>query len=591
MFGGTALLALLISASTSNGQSFVQPSAAQWRTLNATVQGRLLTTAPFARPCFQQAAAGTLGNFSAEQCEAVQKDYLDPFALTAALGAYTNGQWETCQSTGAGCLLDQTNPRNPLADAPPKVCSQGSVPEFAVQSDLPRVPRFQLSDDIFQINVLTPDDVVAGFKFSKATGVPLVIKNTGHDYKGRSSGAGALSLWTHDLKSIQLENNFVPQNCPKTTAGKHAVTVGAGIQFSDLVAFADANKVTIPTGGCITVGAAGGYTQGGGHGLLSNTFGLGVDRVLQYEVVTPRGEHLIVNECSNPDLFWAMRGGGGGTFGVVLKMTTLVFPEQTFIGARGTYDGSIETNRRQFVQFMANHSLELTQQSWGSYIVADSNIILANPKLTLDAANASIAKLRDFMTKTLGGTFTLTVEPNYKALFDNYISSFPAASGINLALASRFIPVEHFQTPSQSKALSDALDSVADKVDLTLMFQTTPFLFGGNNNTSVNPIWRKSIWQVILVKTWNFDASVSEISSTYSELTAATDVLREMTPDSGGYLNESDVYEPDHEVSFWGANYDRLLEIKNKYDPDHLLDVWHGVGWLGKQNSKYKCYI
>ncbi|KAJ7579762.1 FAD-binding domain-containing protein [Mycena floridula] len=574
MLGGAALFTLLISASISNGQSFVQPSAAQWSALNATVQGRLINVIPFPRPCFQQAAPGTLGNFSAAQCETVQNNYLDHVTLTSAAGAYVNTQWETCQSTGAGCLLDFTNPINSLATAPPKVCNQGSVPNFA-------------------INVATANDVVAGFNFAKTTGVPLVIKNTGHDFEGRSSGAGALSLWTHNLKSMQLVNNFVPQNCPKTTIGKNAVTFGAGVQFSEVLEFASTNKVTIPTGGCDSVGAAGAYVQGGGHGILSNTFGLAVDRVLQYEVVTPQGSHLIVNECTNSDLFWALRGGGGGTFGVVLSMTTLVFPEQTFVGAHGTFDSTVGTNRAQFIQFMTDNAVGLAQQGWGSYVLSASGIVLVNPKLSLSAATTSLAALQTFMTTTLGGTFTLTLEANYKDVYNKYIILINIPTGFGIAVASRFIPVKYFNTTSQRNALSTALQNIATSGTVAEVdfFQTTPLLYGPNSNTSVNPVWRESVWEVLLANVWNFDASVSEIAKSYSDLTAAADILRAMTPDSGGYLNEADVYEPNYQASFWGANYDRLLAIKNKYDPDHLLDVWHGVGWLGEQNSKYQCYI
>lgn len=60
--------------------------------------------------------------------------------------------------------------------------------------------------------------------------------------------------------------------------------------------------------------------------MLSNNFGLGADRVLQYRVVTPQGKYLTANACQNTDLFYALRGGGGGTFGVVMESTFLAEP-------------------------------------------------------------------------------------------------------------------------------------------------------------------------------------------------------------------------------------------------------------------------
>ncbi|KAJ7590278.1 FAD-binding domain-containing protein [Mycena floridula] len=578
MLGGTALLTLSVSAS---GYSLVQPDFSKWLALNATIQGRLINGIPFARPCFQQAAPEILGTFNAEACETVKEHYLDHRNYAPVSCVCLGTQWETCQRTGASCLLDRTNSNNSTADTPPRVCSQGSIPQFA-------------------INVSTVQDVIAGFKFSKDTGVPLVIKNTGHDLKGRSGGPGTLSLWVHNFKSVGQVSKCLDPNstgCQRCKSRTISFLKIAGVQFADLLTFADEKKMTIPTGGCSSIGAAGGYVPGGGHSLLSNVFGLGVDRILEYEVVTPQGDHIVVNECSHPDLFWALRGGGGGTFGVILRVSTRAFPEMSFIGALGTYDSSDVTKRRQFFQFVTNHSLELAQQGWGTYVLPGL-FILANPKLALGDANTSTQSLRKFFTTILGGNFTLTLEPNYKALFDNYISLGNVATGLPLTMSSRFIPVENFQSAGQLNALSDALDSIADKVDVTSIFATTPFLFGATNNTSVNPVWRTSIWQagpaihpVTLANTWSFESTPSEIAKKYSELTAANDILRALTPGSGSYLNEADVYEPDHEASFWGNNYPRLLEIKKKYDPDHLLDVWHGVGWRGAQDPRYKCYI
>lgn len=174
-------------------------------------------------------------------------------------------------------------------------------------------------------------DVAAAFEFSRHTGVPVVVKNTGHDYMGRSSGPGTLGVWTHHLKSIYYNKAFIPQGCKKTADEAPAVTFGSGAQFSDLLQFANENNVTIPGGSDATVGVGGGYLQGGGHSPLSNIFGLAVDRVLEYEIVVPTGDLLVANECQNPDLFFALRGGGGGTFGVVMQVTTQALPRAELV--------------------------------------------------------------------------------------------------------------------------------------------------------------------------------------------------------------------------------------------------------------------
>lgn len=81
-----------------------------------------------------------------------------------------------------------------------------------------------------------------------------------------------------------------------------------------------------------TVGAICGYLQGGGHGPASHEFGLGADQVLEYQVVLASGEHVTANACQHKDLFTALRGGGGGTYGIVTSVTVKAFPERPALG-------------------------------------------------------------------------------------------------------------------------------------------------------------------------------------------------------------------------------------------------------------------
>jgi FAD/FMN-containing dehydrogenase len=183
--------------------------------------------------------------------------------------------------------------------------------------------------NLLQIEVESPEDVQYAFGFSKVSKIPLVIKNTGHDYKGRSSAPGSLALWMHKLKSITRDEKFVPEGCPADFAANDAVTMGAGVQWREAYQFADKHDITLAGGSDEAVGAVGGWLQGGGHGALSNTLGLGIDRVLQFKVVTPDGSYRTANACQNQDLFWALRGGGGGTFGVVMEATEKAAPKLT----------------------------------------------------------------------------------------------------------------------------------------------------------------------------------------------------------------------------------------------------------------------
>ena len=141
--------------------------------------------------------------------------------------------------------------------------------------------------------------------------IRLVVKSSGHDYIGRSAAPNALSIWTHHLKQTPaMHTSFRPRGCPASVViDGSAVTVGAGAQMDELYAALDAVNQTIVGGGGKTV-SVGGYLTGGGHGLLAPRHGLGADQVLEMELVTPRGDLVVANECQNQRLFWAMRGVG-----------------------------------------------------------------------------------------------------------------------------------------------------------------------------------------------------------------------------------------------------------------------------------------
>ena len=112
-----------------------------------------------------------------------------------------------------------------------------------------------------------------------------------------------------------------------------AVKVGAGVLGFEVLEAAHARDLVVLTGACPTVGVAGGYTQGGGHSALSTTFGLAADQTLEFEIVTATGQFVKASHTENADLHWALSGGGGGTYGVVISLTVRTHHESTVGGA------------------------------------------------------------------------------------------------------------------------------------------------------------------------------------------------------------------------------------------------------------------
>lgn len=178
---------------------------------------------------------------------------------------------------------------------------------------------------LYAVNASDASDYRQTIAFSRKHNIRLVIRNTGHDYMGKSTGTGALALWTHHLK----EKTIIDYNSAGYT-GK-AMKVGAGVQASEAQGLAKANGFVIVEGDCPSVGIAGGYTQGGGTSPLGSSFGLAADQVLEWEVVTVDGKLLLVKPDS--DLYWALTGGGGGSFAIVLSMTVKLHQDRPTAGA------------------------------------------------------------------------------------------------------------------------------------------------------------------------------------------------------------------------------------------------------------------
>ncbi|KAF8598983.1 FAD-binding domain-containing protein [Ceratobasidium sp. AG-I] len=573
------MISLLVYFALLGSTAATSPHAvpkAEWDALNSTVGGRLTRGVPFARACFENVGANVTSG--GPDCASVQANYGSGDFRAGLYGATMKTQWEICQKTDQGCLLDSTTPTNATAFSPPRVCNQGSVAHY-------------------YIDVREASDATQGFAFSKRTGVPLVIKNSGHDFIGRSSAPGSLALWVHNIQYINYSTSFVPEGCK--TKALPGLTYGAGQDLQSLFSFAEANNITFVGGSSFTVAAAGGWVQGGGHSILTNTHGLGVDRVLQFRVVTPDGKLRVANACQNKDLFWALRGGGGGTFGVVLEATSEVIPNalstMTFRWDLAPTPGNI----RKLIEIVAENSVQWSREGWGGYIYATTST-LANPRLNQSDAEASMKPLTDFLKVATdgagGGPGTgaqvyWTRYPSFLPLWQQIMST-PVSAGTNTALSSRLIPRSLFK-PSTTAALVNAtVEAIMRAGGVAAVYLVTPFSYPDPKlQTSVTPLWRTAVWHVVTLIDWPWDGGLAGAKAAYAKASDAIKPLRDLTPGGGAYQNEADVYEPAASASFWGTNYPALLAIKKKYDPNGLLDCWHCVGWKGNTTSVASCYL
>jgi len=211
-------------------------------------------------------------------------------------------------------------------------------------------------------------DVAAAVDFARDCGVGLVIKGAGHDYLGRSSAPESLLIWTHRMREVTVHDAFRPAGTDGP--GVPAISVGAGTRWLEAYQAAAGHGRYVQGGGCVTVGAAGGFPQGGGFGSFSRRYGTAAGNVLEAEVVLASGEIVVANEARHPDLFWALRGGGGGTFGVVTRLTMRTYPiPETRITVRGAIRASGDAEFRRLLTELARFLPGLCNDRWGEQVM------------------------------------------------------------------------------------------------------------------------------------------------------------------------------------------------------------------------------
>lgn len=255
------------------------PSPGIWSLFNLTLSGALIKTVPLAAPCYTNT-----GIYSPSACKTVRESWSDPrFHVNDPTSAmFPLYQGRTCMPTDG--------------DPSSSNCTLGGYAAYSVA--VTKVSHIQLA-----------------LNFARNLNLRLVVRNTGHDFGDKSIGAGALSVWTHKLKDVRFIESY---SCGGSGGTQRytgpAFRLGAGIETEEVYKAAEANNVTVVGGECRTVGMAGGYIAGGGHSPMSSIAGMGADQVLEMDVVLPSGRFVTVNEESYPDLFWALRGGGGSKF-------------------------------------------------------------------------------------------------------------------------------------------------------------------------------------------------------------------------------------------------------------------------------------
>jgi FAD/FMN-containing dehydrogenase len=469
----------------------------------------------------------------------------------------------------------------------------------------------------------SPQDIVAAVNFAREGKVTLVVKGTGHDYLGRSNAQDSLLVWTHRMRTVTSHDAFKIAGGPSGDPGVPAISVGAGARWLEAYVAATAAGRYVQGGGCTSVGAAGGFIQGGGFGSFSKRYGTGAAGVLEMEVVTADGLVIVANEAQNQDLFWALRGGGGGTFGIVTRVTLLAHPIPQWVGAvRGRITAKSDGAFKELVvRLLRFYETTLNNEHWGEkFVIRGDNSIyfeMTSLDLTVEQVRAIwkpflgwVASQPDALTQSL----TFPVIP-FKYLWDAawWQQNLPAnivldprprqpmtqfwwagnqgeASAFIRSYQSRWLPISML-SDTAAPALADILIAASKQWGITLQFNKglsgmPQEAVARERRTSVNPVVLDAACLIIVASDENgvypgltgHEPNMAQAKAVAERIGRAMKLIRDATPGSGAYVNEADYFEPEWQRSFWGENYPRLLAIKKRVDPDNLFRVHHGIG-------------
>lgn len=400
----------------------------------------------------------------------------------------------------------------------------------------------------------TPESVAVCIQWAKQNNVPLAMRNGGHSYEGFSQSAGIV-IDVRMMDSIGLNDD-----------GSQA-TIGAGAVLGRVYeAIANKGRV-IPAGSCPTVGVTG-HTTGGGYGLLARPFGLAADSLTQVEMVNAQGQLLTVNATENADLFWAIRGGGGGNLGIITELqfkTHVTKKVVTFICA-----WSLKKNVAAQVF-----------KAWQEWAPNAPHGITSLIKFSKEASGTIAVRLvgqtvgtETELTKELkNNIFKVKAPDKYTPQSKAFIDAVKQFSG------DKTFPAKLTYPSVYMKGKSDYVKQVISDEGHDVLFTHLPSgiavifdSYGGQiralkDNDTAFPHRENTISSVQYYTEW------SKPEDTAKKLKTLSDYYGRLRPymSGGAYVNYCDVDLKNYAEAYWGGNLARLIDIKAAHDPENIF--------------------
>jgi FAD/FMN-containing dehydrogenase len=508
--------------------------------------------------------------------------------LLAACGGTANSSNTAHASTAGNALTPSPTERPTPTAADWQALAKSIHGPLVRQGDSEYTSGYQLFNtrfDNIQPTALayctSTGDVQACLDFVRRYSVSFALRSGGHSYAGYSTTTGlVIDVTRINAITVDIHNA--------------QTTIGAGAQLIDVYATLAQYGLALPSGSCPTVGITG-ITLGGGIGVLSRKFGLTCDNLLAAQVVVADGRVLTCDASQNTDLFWALRGGGGGNFGVVTSLTFQAHPVNRLavFTLNWSWDQAVK-----MVDAWQNWAPQVPDELWSNCLLLATTTKQASPIARVNGVYVgNVASLNPLVQQLIN---KIGVDP-----ISSYISNagllntmLAEAGCYGKSIAECHLPsqnpegqLERDTYGARSDYISQALPSQGISVlvnEITSRQSSSTLGKGGilldASGGAINRVaadatafvHRNDLFLIQYIANWNPGDSNSIIAANNSWLAETWQGMRPYVS-GAAYQNYIDPDLTDWSKAYYDTNLPRLSKIKAAYDPNNLFHFKQSV--------------
>jgi len=415
-------------------------------------------------------------------------------------------------------------------------------------------PRWDGHRPVAIVEATTPQDVSETIRFARRYGLAVRTKAGGHSYVGASTANGVIVVSVSRMTAVRYR------------AADATVRVGAGAKLYPVHRALAAHGRTIPTGTCPTVGAAG-LTLGGGLGVASRQYGLTSDQLVSARLVTADGVIRTASGSTNPDLLWALRGGGGGNFGVVTLLEYRTQPTTSL----GFFLLSFPwPNAAAVVRGWSRRIKVMTGSSWANLHLE------ANSDGTAEARIVGVCTAGHQAAEAQAMESEIGVDASSTSLFTkSYLDGVEFLGGGTTSPRQGWVAGSDI-LPAMTVAASQAIVRVISdrasghRAGVAILDPLTGKVQRHLPGATAFP-WRRHLCSIQWYLGMPDHPNLDQLHAAYAWIDTAHASVSSLS--AGGYVN---YLEPHRPVSaYYGANFARLRTIKRAHDPhDFFHTPW-----------------